>query len=60
MQRTISVPEAARVLSIGRTKLYQLLNADEIRTIKIGNRRLVLASDVDAFVARALSKVGAR
>lgn len=60
MQLTISVPEAARVLSIGRTKLYQLLNADEIRTIKIGNRRLVLASDVDAFVNRALSKAPAR
>jgi excisionase family DNA binding protein len=55
MQRTLSISEAARTLSIGRTKIYELLKNDEMRTIRVGRRRLILANDVDAFVERALS-----
>jgi excisionase family DNA binding protein len=55
MQRTISISDAARSLSIGRTKLYEILKTNEMRTIRVGRRRLVLASDVDAFVDRALT-----
>jgi excisionase family DNA binding protein len=58
--RTLSVPATARSLGIGRTKLYELLNADDIRSIKIGSRRLVIASDVDAFVVRTLEDGVAR
>lgn len=56
MDRTLSVREAARALSIGRTKLYQLLDANELGSLKIGNRRLIPASDIDAFISRGLSE----
>lgn len=46
------ITEAAQLLSIGRSKFYQLMDAGEIRSFKIGNRRLIAAEDVDAYVAK--------
>ena len=37
----VSPIEAARMMGIGRTKLYELIDSGELRTAKIGNRRLV-------------------
>jgi excisionase family DNA binding protein len=37
----ISVQEAARMLSIGRTSIYQLMNSGELETMKLGRRRLI-------------------
>ena len=38
---TLSVRDAAEYLSIGRTKIYELNNTNQIETIKLGRRRLV-------------------
>ena len=38
---TLSVRDAAEYLSIGRTKIYELINTNQIETIKLGRRRLV-------------------
>lgn len=37
----VSPNEAARICSIGRTTLYAALTSGELRSIKIGTRRLI-------------------
>lgn len=37
----LSVEEAAKYLSLGRTKMFELIRKGELQTIKIGRRRLV-------------------
>jgi excisionase family DNA binding protein len=42
-----SVDEACRLLSIGRTSLYELAKRDELRLIKIAGRTLVPRSELE-------------
>lgn len=44
-----SIAEAVRISSLGRTKLYQLINQGTLETIKIGSRTLVKASSLRAL-----------
>ena len=37
----VSVQQAARMLGIGRTSIYQLINSGELQTMKLGRRRLI-------------------
>ena len=37
----ISIADAARTLSVGRTKLYQLVDEGRVETVRLGRRRLV-------------------
>jgi len=48
----LSIPEAAERLSIGRSKLYELLTSGEIPTIRIGRAVRIPADELDAFVTR--------
>jgi excisionase family DNA binding protein len=47
-----SIPEAARKLRVGRTTIYGLLDSGELDSIRIGQRRLVTDSQLDAYVAK--------
>lgn len=49
---TISVEEAAMLLSIGRTVTYRLVLSGELRSVKIGRRRLVVRASVEEYVVR--------
>lgn len=53
----VPVPEACTRLGIGRTLFYELVNAREIRTFKVGARTLVPVRDLEAFVERKLQEV---
>jgi excisionase family DNA binding protein len=46
------VAAAAQVLSIGRSKIYELLSSGELESVVIGRRRLIPADACTAFVAR--------
>ncbi len=46
----VPITTAATMLGIGRSTLYGLLGADEIETIKVGRRRLVVMASLRAFV----------
>ncbi len=50
----LSVDEAASALSMGRTFVYDLLTRGEIVSIKIGRRRRIPVSALQAFVTRQL------
>jgi excisionase family DNA binding protein len=51
------LPEASRVSGVGRTMLYRLIRAGELRMVKIGNRSLIPAEDVKALAQRAIDGV---
>lgn len=49
---TYTISEAASAAGVGRTKLYELINAGELPLIKIGTRSLVRRSDIIDLLAR--------
>jgi len=46
------VSEAALILSIGRTRLYELMNSGELPSVKAGSSRLIPADALAAYVDR--------
>tara|TARA_R110000824_G_C15186648_1_gene674342 strand:+ start:1123 stop:1293 length:171 start_codon:yes stop_codon:yes gene_type:complete len=53
MQRkTYKVNEVARILGLGRTTIYKLIEQGELRRIKIGASTLIAADSVDALLLR--------
>ena len=46
-----SVSDVLELVGISRSKFYQLVNARQIRVRKIGNRTIILAGDLDAWLA---------
>lgn len=51
-----SVDQAARALSIGRTKVFELLKAGQLRSIKIGSRTIIPAEGLQAMLAAGPSR----
>lgn len=47
---TISIDDAAAVLGIGRTKLYELIAAGNLEAVKLGRRTLVKTASIRALV----------
>lgn len=47
---SISVEKAAGIMGIGKTKLYQLIKDNTIRSVFIGRRRLIRVDSVRAFL----------
>ncbi|PSC05982.1 DNA-binding protein [Alsobacter soli] len=52
MKYAISVKEVCRMLSLGPTKVNELLKSGELPSVKIGRRRLVWVEDVHRLVAK--------
>lgn len=48
----VSPAEAATLAGIGRTKLYQAMNAGVLPSFKIGTRRLVRVAEIEAWLMR--------
>ena len=48
----VSPNEAARLCSIGRTTLYAALSSGELKSIKIGTRRLILVEALRAWLKK--------
>ena len=46
----LSIPEAMKRLSIGRTKLYALLKTGELKARRIYGRTLIAQEDLDTFI----------
>lgn len=52
----VSPAEAARLAGIGRTKFYELIAANEIASVKLGSRRLIRVSEIEAFLDRLAAR----
>lgn len=53
--RLLSIDEAGTMLGLGRSALYGELQAGRLASLKVGRRRLVSASAIRDFIARAAS-----
>ena len=49
-ERLLTVPEACAKLRVSRWTLNRLMQSRQLRTIKIGSRRLVPASAIRKFI----------
>ena len=47
-----SVEEASEILSLSRTFVFALIMGGQIHSVKIGKRRLVAATELDAYAVR--------
>ena len=48
-----SVSDAAKMLGLGRTKIYDMLAKGQILSMRIGSRRLVKVDSIKALIERA-------
>jgi excisionase family DNA binding protein len=54
----ISIDEAARLLSLGRTRIYELIDEDRLTAVKAGKRTLILTESMWAYVASLPRRYG--
>lgn len=54
----VSPNEAARLCSIGRTTLYAALSSGELRSVKIGTRRLIMLEALRDWLKRNETPAG--
>jgi excisionase family DNA binding protein len=54
----VSVEDAAAMLSLGRTVVYQLVRRNEIRSVKVGRCRRIVASSLHEYVSRLATPGG--
>lgn len=50
---TVRIPTAIRMIGIGRSKLYELIQAGEIDTVKVGRCTLITVESLKRFVKRS-------
>jgi excisionase family DNA binding protein len=49
----VSPAEAALMIGISRAKLYELLGSGQLRSIKVGSRRLIPMSAIESMFTEA-------
>lgn len=47
----VSMADAAKMIGLGMTKTYELVNAGTLQSVKIGRRRLVRVESIRQLVA---------
>ena len=56
---SVSVEEAARITGYTRSGIYEVMARGDLQTFKLGKRRLILITELKAWIERA-AKAGAR
>jgi excisionase family DNA binding protein len=46
----VSIKEASRLIGIGNTRIYELINVGALETMRIGRRRMIRYSSIQNFV----------
>lgn len=59
MSKLVNIATACEFVGCGRSKLYELLDAGELESVKLGRRRLVPEDALDEFVERLRSSQAA-
>lgn len=49
---TVRLPKAVELTGLSRTKLYELIKANEIEIIKVGSSTLIVVASLHRFVER--------
>ncbi|WP_298018583.1 helix-turn-helix domain-containing protein [uncultured Parasphingopyxis sp.] len=50
--KLLSIADTAKVLGVGRSKLYAVINDGDLDTVTVGRRRLVTVASIERFVER--------
>lgn len=50
----ISIDETQKMIGVGRTKVYQLMDDRELESVKIGDRRLITMPSIKKMIERLL------
>jgi excisionase family DNA binding protein len=50
----LTVEEAAKVMSLGRTRIYDLIASHELESLKVGKSRRIVAKSIERFIERNL------
>jgi excisionase family DNA binding protein len=50
------VEEVARVLKVGRTKVFDLIRSGELSSVKIGGSRRIPARSVNDYLSRLIAE----
>ena len=58
LPRLLSIPQTCRLIGVGRSSLYQMMASGQVRSVKIGRRRLVPREAIDEFVANLPTDYG--
>ena len=53
----LKIDDAARRLSVGRTMLYELMDAGEIDYVKVGRSRRIVKASLGAYIDRNRGRV---
>lgn len=56
---SVGIEEAARITGYSRSGIYEIMAQGELKSFKLGKRRLVLVTELKAWIERA-AKAGAR
>jgi len=48
--RMVSVEQAAKIIGISRSYMYQLVNAEAVKSVKVGRLIKIRTSDLEVFV----------
>ncbi|MEU0150338.1 helix-turn-helix domain-containing protein [Micromonospora fulviviridis] len=52
----LRVEEAARALGIGRSLVYDLIRSGQLRSFKVGSRRLIPAAAIDEVITTLMEE----
>lgn len=47
----LSTAEAAHALGVGKTRLYELINSNQLKSLKLGRSRRIPRTEVERFIA---------
>jgi len=52
----LTIDNAARFSGLSRSRIYELIGAGALKSFKVGNRRMIKAEDLKAFLDHAASE----
>ncbi len=58
-RRTVSTTVTGEIIGVGPTTVNKLIRAGELRTAKVGRRRLVFLDSIDELLERSTSEAAA-
>lgn len=50
------IPDACEILGVGRSMVFELIKSGELRSVKVGRRRLISSEALEEYI-RSLSEV---
>ena len=59
LPRLLDVPGVMTHLHLGRSKVYELIGSGQLRSIKVGSRRLVTESALAGYIASLIPEPAA-